>query len=69
MKYLTWHDLKHPKPEDCRPPLPYSREHAKRLISKGLFPKPRKFNGPKSRDHFVDEEIDAHYAALSKTTA
>ncbi len=59
MKYLTWHDLKHPKPEDRRPALPYSRVHAKRLIQKGLFPAPVKFGGPKSRDHFVDAEIDA----------
>jgi hypothetical protein len=66
MKYLTWHDLKHPKPEDRRRPLPYSKAQTKRKIKKGLFPPPTKFGGPKSRDHWLDAVIDAYYAALDK---
>jgi predicted DNA-binding transcriptional regulator AlpA len=64
MRYLTFLDLQHPKPSDGRPAVPYSRVHLKRLIREGKFPAPVKFGGPKSRDHWADDEIDAHYAAL-----
>jgi hypothetical protein len=68
MKYLTWHDLKHPKPEDRRPRWPYSKAQTKRRIKQQLFPPPVKFGGPKSRDHWRDDVIDAFYATLESKT-
>ena len=68
MKYLTFADLKEPKPDERRPPLPYSKAQLKRLIDAGKFPAPVKFGGPKSRDHWRDDVIDAHYATLEAKT-
>jgi hypothetical protein len=68
MKYLTFADLVRPGPDDCRPPLPYSKVQLKRLIDAGKFPSPVKFGGPKSRNHWRDDAIDAHYATLESKT-
>jgi hypothetical protein len=67
MRYLSFSDLKNPAPEDRRPALPFSKQHVKRMIAQGHFPKPVKFGGPKSKDFWPDEVIDRYFADLNRS--
>jgi predicted DNA-binding transcriptional regulator AlpA len=58
MKFLTFENLKEQRG------WPYSKSHTWRLIRAGKFPKPKKFNGPNSKNLWPEDEIEAAIKSL-----
>jgi predicted DNA-binding transcriptional regulator AlpA len=61
MNILSHHDLREKKG------IPWSREHVRRMVKSGQFPRPFKMT-PKGRNFWSEDDIDA-WLELRKSTA
>ena len=48
--------------------VPYSKSTVERLVKEGKFPAPVKFNGPKSRNFWDEQQVIDYVASLKATS-